>query len=119
MAGIRASLAVDRPQGCPVARASSQSPEPVREVRWAQSDDGTAEQFETAGAVEKLRSTRCSTTATGGLRVRCNGQSPCFCEALESHVGPVTEVVARDGALRVTVHADDVDALRDVLRELT
>jgi hypothetical protein len=114
MAGIRASLAVDRPQGCPVARASSQSPEPVREVRWTEGDDGTVEQFEAAGAVDESRVDRLFDYGDCAVyEFDRNGQSPCFCDAVESRMGPVTDVVATDGTLRVTVHADDVDALRE------
>jgi Predicted DNA binding protein len=43
---------------------------------------------------------------------------PCVCERIERTVGPVTDVRAVDGVLRVTLHAADVDSLRDVVTEL-
>jgi predicted DNA binding protein len=120
MTGIRAELAVDRPQGCPVARASSRSPQPVREVRWTEGDDGTVEQFEAAGDVEEPSVERVFDYGDRAVyEFDRNGDSPCFCDAVESRVGPVTDVVAHNGTLRVTVHAGDVAGLRDAFRELT
>jgi predicted DNA binding protein len=78
------------------------------------------EQFEAAGAVDESRVDRLFDYGDCAVyEFDRNGQSPCFCDAVESRMGPVTDVVATDGTLRVTVHADDVDALRDVLRDLT
>lgn len=120
MTGIRAELAVDRPQGCPVAGASSESGEPVRDVRWTEGEDGTVEQFETAGAVDDTEAERVFDYGDRAVyEFGRDGDSACFCDAVESRIGPVTDVVATDGTLRVTVHANDAGALRDVLRELS
>ncbi len=119
MTGIRAELAVDRPRGCPVATASSESPDPVREVRWTGGENGTVEQFEAGSDVDGAAINRVFDYGDRAVyEFDRNGDSPCFCEAVESRVGPVTDVVAKDGTLRVTVHAGDVGALRDVLGEL-
>jgi hypothetical protein len=120
MPGIRAEVAVDEPRGCPVARASLETVGSVGNVRWTDADSGTVEQFEAPSDPSGVEVDR---IFDYGDRARYEFDrtdgSPCVCERLESHLGPVTDVVATDGTLRVTVHAADGASLRDALGDLT
>jgi len=118
MPGIRAELSIDDPSGCPVADASRSSDVPVREVRWSDTADGTVEQFALADdAAEDFE----EVFDYGDRTVYEFDRDPdgsCFCEAIEERLGPVAEVIARDGTLRVAVHAGDVDGLRELIGDL-
>ena len=120
MPGIGAEVAVDEPRGCPLARASGETVGSVGNVRWTEGDSGTVEQFEAPSdpsGVEVDRIFGYGDRARDEFE-RTDG-SPCVCERLESHLGPVTDAVATDGTLRVTVHAEHGASLRDALGDLT
>lgn len=120
MSGIRAELAIDDLAGCPVAEASTGSDGPVREVRWSDTGDGTVEQFALGGELENGDFEE--VFAYGDRTVyefERDPAEPCFCESIEERLGPVSEVIARDGTLHVSVHAGDVDALRDLVGDLS
>lgn len=120
MSGIRAELAIDDLEDCPVSRASAGTDGPVREVRWSASTGRAVEQFELAGELENGEFDE--VFAYGDRTVyefERDSDVPCFCETVEAALGPVTDVVARDGTLHVTVHAGDVDGLRDLVVDLS
>lgn len=120
MSGIRAELAIDNLAGCPVARASTGNDAPVREVRWSNTENGTVEQFALGG---ELKNGDFEEVFAYGDRTVYefdrDPADPCFCETIETRLGPVSEVVARDGTLHVTVHAGDVNGLRDLVGDLS
>jgi predicted DNA binding protein len=137
MSGARAKLVVDGADGCPVAAASATTDGPVTDATWTATDGETTVEQVTMAPTE---GTDDGTTADRvGLSGDCNqaefrqvfdygsrqvyeferkNPEPCVCERIEETVGPVTDVRAVDGALHVTVHAADVDSLRDVVAEL-
>lgn len=118
MTGVRAELAVDDLAGCPVASASAD--EPVRDVTWAETANGTVEQFATTG--EPGDGDGEPVFAYDDLTVfefTRDDAEPCFCEAVERHLGPLTDVHAEDGTLHVTVHATDVANLRSLVGRLS
>lgn len=118
MPGLRAELAIDDPDACPVAGASKRTDEPVREVRWSATSDGTVEQFALAGDLENGAFDE--VFAYGDRTVyEFDRESPCFCETIERRLGPVADVIARDGTLHVTVHAADVGGLRELIEDLS
>lgn len=118
MTGVRAELAIDDLAGCPVASASAD--EPVRGVNWAETADGTVEQFSTTG--EPADDDSEAVFDYDDLTVfefTRDDADPCFCETVERHLGPVADVHAEDGTLHVTVHATDVAKLRSLVGTLS
>ena len=131
MTGIRAELVFDR-AGCPVASAAAATGGAVTDVVWA-GGATTAEQVTVEGDTDLSASTD-GVEAAGGDPVvfdrvfdygsravyefERDGERPCICEYIESRVGPVAEVHAVDGSLHVTLHTDDIDAMRDLVADL-
>lgn len=137
MTGVRAELVFERTGACPVAEASTATTGPVTDITWTGSaGDGVTEQVTVTGE-------QSGETATDGEGLP--GQSaggeptfervfdygsqqvyefereqpePCVCEYIEQEVGPLSEVYAAAGALHVTLHVGDVDAVRELLGNL-
>lgn len=120
MSGIRAELAIDDLADCPVARASTGTDGPVREVRWSNTENGTLEQFTLDGELEDGDFEEVFTYGDRTVyEFDRESADPCFCESIEERLGPVSEVVARDGTLHVTVHAGDIEGLRELVGNLS
>lgn len=121
MTGVRAELAIDDLDGCPVADASAAGDGPARSVSWAETADAdTVEQFSMAG--EPPSDTYEEVFDYGEQTVyefRRADDDPCFCEVVEQSLGPLADVHAEDGTLRVTVHASDVGSLRGLVADLS
>lgn len=119
MSGIRAEIAVDRPPGCPVA-AASEDGGPIDDVTWAETADGTIEQFTVRGQAADEDHDEVFTYGQRTVNeFRRDGPEPCFCEVVETRFGPVADVQAREGTLRVTVHAGEVSSLRSLIADLS
>jgi predicted DNA binding protein len=117
MPGIRTELVFDDPNGCPVAEATDEVPGPVTDVTWDRSDDETVtEQVSATDEIEAFdpvfdygsRQVYEFERAAGG----------CICETIQREIGPVADVHAEDGSLHLTLHLDDMDALREQITEL-
>lgn len=120
MSGIRAELAVDDPAACPVAGVSASIDEPVREVRWSGAEGDTVEQFAVEGTLDEGDFEKVFNYGERTVYEFDRKESaPCFCEMIEERLGPVADVVAREGTLHVTVHAGDVAGLRELVRDLS
>jgi len=118
MAGIRAELVFPDADRCPVAEASTEVDGSITEVSWAENGDGAVvEQFSAAGSVDLGEQVFDYGPQTVHEFER-DGDDPCICEEIEGAVGPITETYARDGDLHVTLHAVDMDALRDIVSTL-
>ena len=139
MSGVRTKLVIDGAM-CPVAAASATTDEPVTDVTWTTPDgettveqvtmspgEGTENTTTAAADQGQTRSGGCDRTAFrqvfdyGPRQVyefERENPEPCVCERIEETVGPVTDVRAVDGTLHVTLHAADIDALREVVAEL-
>lgn len=130
-------MVFERTGACPVAEASTATTGPVTDITWTDSaGDGVTEQVTVTGE-------QSGDTATDGEGLP--GQSaggepafervfdygsqqvyefereqpePCVCEFIEQEVGPLSEVYAAAGALHVTLHVGDVDAVRALLGNL-
>jgi predicted DNA binding protein len=120
MSGVRAELVFDSPGDCPVAVASAETDGSLREVSWTAESNGTVTEQFTAPEDEDI-STGEEVFDYGSRQVyefeREAGKS-CICEVIERSLGPVTETYARNGNLHVTLHANDMKRLRDMLRSL-
>ena len=130
MSGVRAELVVSDPGGCPVAAASTTTEGPVTDVVWTASTNGRVTEQFTAhidGDRDGDEGTRndleqvfdYGSQEVYEVRREHKQTEPCPCERVEAEVGPVADVRADDGALRVTVHAADPNSLRGIVTELT
>lgn len=118
MPGIRAELVFPDADRCPVAEASTEVDGSITDVSWAEDGNGTVvEQFSAAGSVDAAEQVFDYGPQTVHEFERDNDE-PCICEEIEGAVGPITETYARDGNLHVTLHAVDMDALRDIVSTL-
>lgn len=126
MSGVRAELVVSDPGDCPVAAASAEIEGAVTDVTWTETGDRVTEQFRTTeatpgAAIEAGRD--CERVFEYGSQavyeLERERTDPCFCERVEAAAGPVTDVRAEDGRLRVTLHAAEPEDLRAAVGELT
>ena len=123
MSGIRTELVFEDATGCPVASISETVDGPVTGVSWSAGVGGTVtEQFTASPSNgEEFDIEFEEIFDYGSQRVfefeRDEG-SPCICEHIEREVGPVTRTYTTDGDLYVTLHAADVDHLRDLVGSL-
>ena len=120
MSGVRAEFVFERPESCPVATASETADGSLREVSWTTQRDGTVtEQFTSSD--EPGDDEFEEVFDYGSQRVYefdREEDDPCICEFIESAIGPVAESYATDGNLHVTIHAGDVERLRELLGDL-
>ena len=125
MSGVRTELVFDGAEGCPVAAASADIPGPITDINWTDGDGETVtEQVtvpgEETGADEALPGVE-PVFDYGTQQVYefdREESDPCICESIEDTLGPVTDVHAADGDLHVTLHASDVEALRELVADL-
>ncbi|SDJ30969.1 hypothetical protein SAMN05216226_10275 [Halovenus aranensis] len=125
MSGIRAELVFATPETCPVASASAAVEEPIEEIEWgAGNEEAVTEQF-TAPTSEPEMSTAADDTEFSEVfdygprtvyEFDRDPSRPCVCEFVEETVGPVSDTYAADGDLHVTIHAQDITALRENIR---
>ena len=127
MAGVRTELVFERAKGCPVAAASADVPGPVTDINWTDSDGKTVtEQVTVEGDQTDIADDEdlpdFDPVFDYGTRAVYEFDreetEPCICEHIEATLGPVTDVHARDGDLHVTLHAADVEGLRDLVADL-
>ena len=120
MSGVRAEFVFERPESCPVATASETADGSLREVSWTTQRDGTVtEQFTSSD--EPGDDEFDEVFDYGSQRVYefdREDDDPCICEFIEGAIGPVAETYATDGNLHVTIHAGDVERLRELLGDL-
>ncbi|MXR51043.1 bacterio-opsin activator [Halovenus sp. WSH3] len=120
MSGVRAEFVFERPEQCPVAASSAGADSPLRDVSWTTESDGiVTEQFTTAD--EPATDEAEEVFDYGAQRVyefERDYDDPCICEYIEQSLGPVTDAYATGGNLHVTIHAGDVEKLRELLGEL-
>ena len=124
MTGVRAELVFERASDCPVATASTAVDGPATDISWtAATENRVTEQVTIAGSGDDHPTDdQFEPVFDYGSRqvyaFERDASDPCICEHIEQTVGPVTETYAVDGALHVTLHASDVDMLRDLLSDL-
>jgi len=125
---LAVEFAVASPGSCPVARASEQSGERVSSVDRAsiRGDERITEEFRlpadaagesAAGNVDGVE----QVATTGSETVYRFDRDPandCVCEVVEQIAGPATDVRAEDGTLVVSVHVEDLEAVRAVVERL-
>lgn len=127
MPGIRAELVFADADTCPVAGFAGEAEGSISDVSWTSANgNGTVTEQFTASTDEETA----TDDASGGFdpvfdygveqvyEFERDSEDPCICEEIEASVGPVTAVNARDGDLHVTVHASDMDDLRNAIGEL-
>jgi predicted DNA binding protein len=121
MSGIRAELVFDTPETCPVAGISDGVDDPVTDISWTESVDGTVKEQFTAASVEG-NGTADEVFDYGTQQVyefERDETDPCICEYVQQSIGPVTDIYASDGDLHLTLHAGEMDGLRDLLSNLS
>lgn len=118
MPGIRTELVFDEAEGCPVAEASDSVPGPVTDVSWSGDGEETVTEQVTAG--ETLPEEFDPVFDYGSQQVYEfeRDETDCVCEVVGQEVGPVTDVHAENGALHLTLHLSDMEALRERIGEL-
>lgn len=121
MAGVRAEFVFERPAKCPVAASSAGADDSLRDISWASESDGTVtEQFRSASEPSETDAEAVFDYGTQQVyEFERDYDEPCICEYIEQALGPVADAHAVDGNLHVTLHASDVDGLRDLLGDLT
>ncbi len=118
MTGVRAEFVFEQPENCPVAETSAANSATLRDITWARSTDETvAEQFKSGS---ELSGEAKEVFDYGSKRVYEfeREHSTCLCEFIEGELGPVTEVYATAGNLHVTLHAGEIDTVRELLADL-
>jgi hypothetical protein len=117
MPGIRTELVFDEAEGCPVAEATESVPGPVTDISWGGGGGTVTEQVT---ADEELPEEFDPVFDYGSQRVYEfeREETDCVCEVVGQEVGPVTDVHAEDGALHLTLHLSDMDALRERIGDL-
>jgi hypothetical protein len=115
MSGVRTELVFESAP-CPVAEASREQEEPLREVTWTAGETVTEQVVadeEPSGFEEVF-----DYGEFGVYEFERGDTDPCPCEAVGESLGPVMDVVARDGELHVTLHAAELSDLRERLVSL-
>lgn len=138
--GLRAEVAVDAAGSCPLAAVSAERDATVTDVTWTPPADGrVAEEFRLAGDAADGDGgaddgDRTSLDGVAGVvdgpeplvtvgddrvyRFERAAGEPCACEAVEAAGVPVADVTVDGDELLLTLHLDDVDALRGVVARL-
>ncbi|MFW6435081.1 MAG: helix-turn-helix domain-containing protein [Halovenus sp.] len=120
MTGVRAEFVFEQPASCPVAAASEETAESLRDISWAHtSDDTVAEQFTASRELSAIDAEE--VFDYGPQRVyefERDRDRSCICSFIEESLGPVRDVYATDGDLHVTLHAGDMAKLRELLGDL-
>ena len=120
MTGVRAEFVFEQPTECPVATASAGAEDSLRELSWTtQSDGNVTEQFTTTD--EQCGDQFEQVFDYGSQQVYefdREADASCICGFIERSMGPVANAYATDGNLHVTLHAGDVEKLRELLGDL-
>lgn len=116
MAGVRTELVFEDADGCPVAAESAAVDGRVTDVTWSETDGTTTEQVTAEADLEAFESV--FDYGTREVYEFEREADDCVCEVIQRTVGPVADVHARDGALHLTLHLEDVAALREAMADL-
>lgn len=118
--GLRVTLRVSAPDGCPVGDVSASANQPVDSITWDRSDEGSVtEEFTTAAAVD--RSDVSPMFESGGrtrYRFSRDSHDRCVCEAIEREGYPLESIRATDDQLVLSFYAPDLPAVRTLVSEL-
>lgn len=119
MPGIRTELVFDDAEGCPVAEATEAVPGPVTDITWDRDEGGTVTEQVTTGADIDDAGEFDPVFDYGSRRVYEfeRDSDGCICEVVQEEVGPVSDVHVEDGSLHLTLHLQNLSALRDRLEE--
>lgn len=120
MAGIRAELIFEEATDCPVAGLSEQTNDSVTDITWTAANvDSVTEQVTVDTSVTPQGFDQVFDYGSQQVyEFERDASEPCICEYIERTVGPVTETYAANGNLHVTLHAGDVDVMRDLIGDL-
>lgn len=125
--GIRATVAFDRPDVCPVAALSAAAGATVDTVTTSATPTGgpaSVTEFAADAPLSDVTTDAAVTVvpvfahgSTHRYRI-AHGDADCPCTCLGEFDVPVTRYVAREGTLTLGFHAADYDELRDVVAAL-
>lgn len=123
--GIRATVAFDRPDVCPVAALAAAADATVSTTATSVTADGpSVTEFATDAPLEAVTEEVAATVvpvfahdSTYRYRIT-HGDADCPCACLGAFGVPVARYVARQGSLTLVFHAVDYDELRDVVAAL-
>lgn len=118
MTGLRATLAVENPQNCPVSALAEESGTKIDGIRWSHRTDGdVTEEFQSAEPVDATEVFE--GTDSTRYRIERDGEGTCVCEIVEQAVCPVSDVtVTESGELHMTVHLPSTDELAEIIGTL-
>ncbi len=120
---VYVELAVDSPGGCPIALASESADAPVTDLsRTAIAGADTVTEEFTLGRDASPDVDEVAEVARydshSVYRFTRSGGDDCVCELVERLAGPVSDIRAREGALYVSFHQTDLEAVREVVGNL-
>ncbi|MFU8869733.1 helix-turn-helix domain-containing protein [Natronococcus sp.] len=120
--GIRATVKVDSPEACPIARFSRETGTTIDQVSTSVScgSEGATTEFLADVDVEfdgGVSGPVFSYGTTNLYRCSHDGEAECPCECLGAYDCPVHRYRATDGDVTVVFHAADFDQLQAVMNE--
>ncbi|WP_416840048.1 helix-turn-helix domain-containing protein [Haloferax sp. DFSO52] len=121
---IRAQIEVEKPAGCPLARASTTTDSTIEHVSKTVSPDShqrIVEEFaiDSEASPDHPGFEHVFETATQSIyRYARSSASPCVCACTELHGCNVFDVHARDGSLYLTFHSATLETVQDVYNDL-
>lgn len=137
--GLIAELAIEDPGGCPVAGTARAVGEPASDVAktlGAEDEAAVVEEFTLPASADVAGEGADRVALADGDHLGTHPQriasfedrdvyrfsrttvGTCVCDRLEPIVGPVANVRAREGSLVVTIHAENIETVRDAIEEL-
>lgn len=117
--GIRVQLSVTGPSSCPVLDESDEEVT-ATDITWTRAgDDTVTEEFRVPRPVPESAPDEAEPVIDVGdrrvFRLERPATSSCVCRLIEDLGHPVEDVQAADGALLMTLHLPDREALREVV----
>ena len=121
---IRAHIEVEKPVGCPLARASTTTDSTIEHVSKtvsSESRERIVEEFavDSEAVPEHPEFEHVFETKTQSIyRFGRSSANPCVCACTERHGCNVFDVHAREGSLYLTFHSADFETVQDVYNDL-
>lgn len=121
---VRAHIEVERPTGCPLARASATTDSTIEQVSKTVSSASRqqiVEEFavDSDAPLDHPGFERVFETETRSVyRFGRSAANPCVCACTERHGCNVFDVHARGGSLHLTVHSADFETVQDIYNDL-
>jgi predicted DNA binding protein len=116
--GVRAEIEVEEPTECPVATATAADGTTAESVTWSGGEDRVTEQFVVDGEGDVPGADPVFEYGSERVYQVDRETDNCVCERVEALGCPVGDVRVEDGSLRLTLHLQTVEELREAIAEL-